>query len=556
MGNILIKSISALYLLWFYVHASHSFRQSAISHQPSRSPIAESRLLKAMSEPIGEKHRPQFHFTPPQKWMNDPNGMFYYKGEYHLFYQHFPDSTVWGPMHWGHAVSKDLMHWKHLPIALFPDKNGLIFSGSVVVDEKNTSGFGKKGETPIVAIFTNHSMEGEKAGRNDFQTQGIAYSVDKGRTWTKYDGNPVIKNPNARDFRDPKVMWYEPTREWVMTLAEGDHVSFYNSKNLKSWEKTGEFGKNQGSHGGVWECPDLFELSVESGALRDARNSPLSTLNAPLKKWVLLQSIGNGAPNGGSGTQYFVGSFDGKTFTNDNPSDKILWLDYGRDNYAGVTWNSAPDNKRLFLGWMSNWQYATSVPTVKWRSAMTLPRELDLKNTEYGLRLFQKPVKQIEKMRGEWSVLSGQITSDSPLTANHSPLTTEDLNLSFDLAKSTSEEFGIELSNSLGEKVLIGFDKKANSYFIDRTQIGKTGLTQGTDYEKYFAGKHPAPRSSKANTLKMNLYIDVASVELFADDGATVMTDIFFPNEDFNKIAIYSKGGSTFLNKSKMWSIK
>jgi sucrose-6-phosphate hydrolase SacC (GH32 family) len=217
--------------------------------------------LTAGPLPYSEQHRPQFHFSPPEKWMNDPNGMVYYDGEYHLFYQHYPDSNVWGPMHWGHAASRDMIHWEHLPIALYPDTLGYIFSGSAVVDRNNTSGFGRDGRPPLVAIYTYHDMPGEKAGRPDYQSQAIAYSTDKGRTWTKYAGNPVIPNPlKNKDFRDPKVFWHEPSARWVMALAAFDHIEFWTSPDLKKWQHRSDFGRGLGEHDGVWECPDLFAL--------------------------------------------------------------------------------------------------------------------------------------------------------------------------------------------------------------------------------------------------------------------------------------------------------
>jgi fructan beta-fructosidase len=481
---------------------------------------------------LTEPHRPQFHFTPPKMWMNDPNGMVYFKGEYHLFYQHYPEATVWGPMHWGHAVSKDMVHWEHLPIALYPDEHGLIFSGSVVIDENNTAGFNKNGETALIALFTYHNMDGEKAQRIDFQTQGMAYSLDKGRTWTKYAQNPIIKNPNIRDFRDPKVMWHTASKQWIMTLAVANHVEFYASKDLKIWAKTGEFGKTEGSHGGVWECPDLFPIKVEG---------------SNVEKWVLIQSLGNGAPNGGSGTQYFIGQFDGATFKNDNKPEDVFWLDYGRDNYAGVTWYGAPNNRRLFLGWMSNWQYATKVPTETWRSAMTSPRELTLQNTEKGVRLFQKSVKEAFILRGPSTNMAAQNITNSVVLKPNS--TSNELSLTFDLTKSTGD-IEVVLSNSKQEHVNIGYEKATNRFYIDRTEGGKK------DFEKGFAGRHYAPRTTTSTTLKMTLYLDVASVELFADDGATVMTDVFFPTKDFNQLSLIAKQGATYLTEGKMWGIK
>ncbi len=482
---------------------------------------------------VVEQHRPQFHFTPKSGWMNDPNGMVYFKGEYHLFYQYYPDSTVWGPMHWGHAVSKDLMHWEHLPIALYPDSLGYIFSGSAVVDQNNTSGFSTDGEPPLVAMFTSHNMVGEKAGRTDYETQSIAYSLDKGRTWTKYVNNPVIKNQGSKDFRDPKVTWHEASKQWIVTLAVADHTEFYASTNLKDWSKTGEFGKTEGSHGGVWECPDLFPLKVEG---------------SNTEKWVLIVNINPGGPNKGSAGQYFIGEFDGKTFKNDNKPNETLWLDHGTDNYATVTWSNAPDNRRISLGWMSNWQYANKVPTVVWRSATTLPRELTLKNTSQGIRLIQKAVKETEILRGSSQDISEQTISES---LNLKPTTaTNELSLTFDLSKTTAADFGIELSNAKGEKVLMGYEKATNRFYVDRSEGGKK------DFEKGFAGRHYAPRTSTDNLLKMNVYIDVASVELFADEGETVMTDIFFPNEDFKALTLFSKSGAAHLTTGKVWALK
>lgn len=293
--------------------------------------------------------------------------MFYLNGKYHLYFQYYPDGNVWGPMHWGHAISENLITWEEQPIALYPDDLGLIFSGNAVVDKDNISGFGKDGVSPIVAIYTYHNMEGEKAGEIDFQTQGIAFSLDEGMTWIKYDKNPIISNPGIKDFRDPKVIWDNSNDKWIMSLAAGNKLMFYSSLNLKDWKFESEFGENIGAHGGIWECPDLFPIKIEGS---DKTN------------WVLLVSINPGAPNGGSATQYFIGDFDGSTFTLDKDfsnqlsNQNALWLDYGRDNYAGVTWSNIAetDGRKLFIGWMSNWDYARDVPTFKWRSSMTVPR--------------------------------------------------------------------------------------------------------------------------------------------------------------------------------------
>jgi len=483
-----------------------------------------------------EPHRPQFHFTPPTGWMNDPNGMVYHNGEYHLFYQHNPDSTVWGPMHWGHAVSRDLFRWEHLPIALYPDSLGTIFSGSAVVDVNNTSGLGTPQNPPLVAIFTYHHAEGEKAGRKDFQTQGLAYSTDNGRTWKKYEGNPVLPNPGIRDFRDPKVSWHEPSKSWVMILAVADHVELYGSKNLKSWQKLSRFGKTYGAHGGVWECPDLFPLPLDGQP-----------------KWVMLVSINQGGPNGGSATQYFTGNFDGKTFTPDAPAATTRWLDYGKDNYAGVTWADVPasDGRRLFMGWMSNWQYANVVPTASWRSAMTVPRELSLRRTPAGVRLFSLPAKELASLRGESVTLKGRtVNGEAGLAPEVSfPATPAEIVLTFDSLQA-GKDFGVVLANGRGQQLRIGYEPGAKRFYVDRSQAGNT------DFSKDFTGKHTAPARTASGPVTLHLLVDVASVELFADDGEMVMTEIFFPDAPLNQLKLFSRDAPVRLTGGQVTAIK
>jgi fructan beta-fructosidase len=438
-------------------------------------------------------------------------------------------------MHWGHAISTDLIHWQHLPIALYPDSLGYIFSGSVVVDENNTSGFQQGDEKPLVAIFTYHDIKLEKAGKKNFQSQAIAYSTDRGRTWVKYKANPVIKNPDAKDFRDPKVLWHNLTKRWIMTLAVADHVEFYSSPDLKSWEKTSEFGRTEGSHGGVWECPDLFPVTIEGTGQ---------------EKWVLILSIGNGSPNGGSGTQYFTGSFDGKTFVNDNQPGKTLWLDYGRDNYAGVTWYNAPNNRRLFLGWMSNWQYAQQVPTKDWRSAMTIPRELTLRNTNRGLRLFQQPVKEMEALKGDTIIrlIDTVVNGDIRLASLKSPLV--EVILDVDLTGTNAEAFDLELRNTKGEAFIIGVDLSKYLLYTNRTKSGNH------DFSKEFAiASHFAPLGVKNKKLRLHLFFDTSSAEIFANDGETVLTEIFFPGEEFESINLISKGGNVMFSATG-WQLK
>jgi fructan beta-fructosidase len=487
-------------------------------------------IVKANSQTIDstyhEQYRPQIHFSPKAHWTNDPNGMVYYNGVYHLFFQYYPDSSVWGPMHWGHATSTDLVHWQEQPIALYPDSLGYIFSGSAVVDKNNTSGFGKNGQTPLVAIFTHHDPVGVKAGRNDFQNQSLAYSLDDGKTWTKYANNPVLKNPGITDFRDPKVMWYEPQKKWVMTLATKDYITFYSSPDLKIWTKESEFGKEIGAHGGVWECPDLFSLKDNGKQV-----------------WVLVVNLNPGGPNGGSATQYFIGDFDGKTFSPYSTNTK--WLDYGPDEYAGITWSNTGDRK-IFLGWMSNWLYANLVPTIKWRNAMTLPRELKVKRIGDSILIVSEPVQEVNNIALKTTSFNNiKVDNSFDLLTKTGAIK---LPCRINLNVEKPQDFSLVLSNEAGEKVVIGYDKNQNQYFIDRTNSGKT------DFEKNFAGKHIAPRLTNANNMNVDLIIDVSSVELFADDGLSVMTEIFFPSKPYKKISIQSQ--ALTINKLQYTSLK
>ena len=450
-----------------------------------------------------EPYRLQAHFSPKEKWMNDPNGMVYYKGVYHLFFQYYPKATVWGPMHWGHAISNDLIHWKQLPIALYPDKLGYIFSGSVVIDKDNTSGLGTKGKPAMVAIFTHHNPKGEKAGTSTYQNQSIAYSLDEGTTWTKYKGNPVVKNPGIKDFRDPKVFWYAPGNKWVMTLATKDRITFYSSPNLKDWKKESEFGRMLGAHGGVWECPDLIPLKLNGK-----------------EYWVLLVSINPGGPNGGSATQYFVGHFDGNKFT--PTSTETKWIDHGPDNYAGVTWSNT-GKRKIFLGWMSNWLYANETPTVKWRSATTIPRELSLKSAAGDIWLTSNPVEELE------NIVTKTINVDAGLLAKDNNIfsvikqTPKQYTLKFNTQ--AVKDYSVILSNNAGEKLVIGYNAKNSRYYIDRTKAGQSG------FNKQFASISYAPRLSLSPTSDFELLVDASSVELFADGGLSNLTGIYFPKK-------------------------
>lgn len=480
-----------------------------------------------------EKYRPQYHFSPPSGWMNDPNGMVYYAGEYHLFYQYYPDSTVWGPMHWGHAISKDMVNWENMPIALYPDSLGYIFSGSAVVDWKNTSGFGTSENPPLIAIFTYHNMDYEKSGRTDVETQGIAYSTDKGRTWTKYDQNPVIQNPGSRDFRDPNVIWHEETQKWNLILSAHDHVKIYSSGDLKEWNLESEFGSDAGTHDGVWECPDLFELKVNG---------------SDQSKWVMIVNINPGGPNGGSAAQYFVGDYDGHTFT--AASKETSWLDWGRDNYAGVTWSDVPkeDGRRLFIGWMSNWHYANLVPTGVWRSAMTIPRELKLEESDGKYLVVSEPVKELDQLQNQASKITfaeEPISGVKLLDTNNINLHQCELVLNLETDNNSVGTFGLTLENAMGELVKIGYSEENKQFFVDRIKSGDMSFSDkftGIDYAPYNIGKE----------VQLHLYFDAASVELFVDGGKLVMTDIYFPTENFTKLSLFSENGEVKLKSGSI----
>lgn len=482
---------------------------------PQELPMQEENSL---SEPTSlayrENFRPQYHFTPPEKWMNDPNGLLFHNGTYHLFYQYYPEDIVWGPMHWGHATSKDLITWEHKPIALYPDELGYIFSGSAVMDTENTSGLGTKENPPMVAIFTHHDMDGEKAGRLDYQVQSIAYSLDEGTTWEKYEGNPVIPNDTGiKDFRDPKVMWYEPSKKWIMSLVAGDHALFYSSSDLKDWRLLSTFGKNKGAHGGVWECPDLFPLQIEG---------------TDETKWVLFISINPGAPNGGSGTQYFIGDWDGSTFTTDQTEDK--WIDWGADNYAGVTFNGLADDDRTFIGWMSNWNYADKTPTEIWRSAMTLPRKLTLHKNAQGYYLKNHPLASIknyeQNTKMETVLKTGMVLSNENFNQTR---------LDFEISGVLSA-FSITFSNDKNESLRLGYDEVEGQFWLDRRDSGRT------EFESRFADRsHTAPAIlDGVDDVTFSIFLDASSIELFIDGGATVMTEQVFPTAPYTEMKFES----------------
>ncbi len=477
--------------------------------------------------PHSELHRPQFHFTPPSNWMNDPNGMIFFEGEYHLFYQYHPHVPVWGPMHWGHAVSRDLVNWEHLPIALYPDENGMIFSGSAVVDWENTAGFGKE---VLIAVFTynNHTYN----DKNRVEDQNIAYSRDRGRTWTKYAGNPVVPHPgDLTDFRDPKVFWYED--HWVMALAAGHTILFYISSDLKLWEQSGSFGGGYGSTKGVWETPDLFRLNVA---------------HSPETRWVLTVGVGDGHPAGGSGTQYFIGEFDGRNFTSENPQDSLLWADYGADYYAPQSWNAEPTGRRLMLGWMNNWQYANLIPASSWRGTFSLIRELSLAQTEQGIRLIHKPIPEMQTLRHGHQHWQNEVIK--PATNLLAGVRGKSLELAAEFQIVNDIDcFGFRICIGQNEHTTIKYKAPEKTLFVDRTHSGQV------DFKESFAQIHSADLSPINNMIRLHIFTDSSSVEVFANDGLVVFSECIFPSDQSQGLELFVEGGDILLNSLDVYQL-
>ena len=406
-----------------------------------------------------EEFRPRVHFTPQKNWMNDPNGLVYYKGKYHLFYQHNPAGILWGNMSWGHAQSSDLLNWEHLPVAIPCTDDSGMFSGSAVVDYTNTSGFGTVENPPMIAIYTVHLNDESN------QSQHIAYSLDEGITWIKYSDNPVL-DLGMKDFRDPKVSWDEQRQLWLMTVAKPQEfkIAFFSSPDLKNWRHLSDFGP-LGASGGCWECPDLFPLTTPSGE----------------KKWVLIVSLNPGGVTGGSGTQYFIGDWNGITFTTDQ--SKTKWIDYGRDNYAGVTFSNAPDNRRIFIGWMSNWDYAAKLPSPIWRTSMTAPRELALMSVGDELLLTSTPIAELK--------------------TEH--------DYSYTLQK---DENAIITIGDDEQNVVITYDSTTQQISVDRSR-------------SWFSEIEDQPQQSPAittDTFTLRILIDHGSCELFVLESGLAMT--------------------------------
>ncbi|XP_037025415.1 levanase-like [Bradysia coprophila] len=479
---------------------------------------------------LNDKHRPQFHFSPAKYWINDPNGLIYVDGEYHMFYQYYPNGTIHGTMYWGHAISTDLLYWEELPIALSPDGLGEIFSGSAVLDVRNTSGLQTGTNLPIILIYTQEDGAAER--------QSIAVSNDKGRTFQKYSGNPVLTDPSYRDFRDPKV--YEINGKWVMSLAVKDSIDFYSSSDLIHWTALSKFGGDpiEGAHGGVWECPDLLSFDLDGNTF-----------------WVLLVSINPGGPNLGSVTQYFLGDFDGKVFRKYGINQN-LWMDWGPDNYAGVTFANDPLNRKVLIAWMSNWLYGEKVPTEAWRGQMTIPRVLELKRVDKTrVRLASSPSEELKKLRSPSDfyektapliIQSGNVYDFTADLAFVNPLLEVDALIDTNLVTAdSSASFQLCFYNRLNEQLCVGYSYGQNSIYLDRSNSGSVS------FDTNFGQRATAQRETKNKIIQLKLFLDTSAIEVFADEGVTAMTGLFYPTEPLSSIRI----GFTSANSANQLSV-
>lgn len=473
-----------------------------------------------------KQFRPVYHHTPLYGWMNDPNGLFYKDGTYHLYFQFNPYGSTWGNLSWGHSTSADLVHWNYEGAPVMPDAYGMIFSGSAVVDHYNTAGFG---EGAVVAFYTS----AKPSSWGDSQSQSMAYSIDGGKTFTKYEGNPVLTS-DKRDFRDPKVFWYAPGKHWVMILAAGQEMEIYSSRDLKAWKKESSFGAKQGAHGGVWECPDLIELPVEG---------------TDETRWVLICNINPGGPFGGNAAQYFVGTFDGKKFVNESPTE-TKWMDWGKDHYATVTFNNAPDGRVIALGWMSNWQYQTVLPTMQYRGANTIARDLSLyRNADGELVMRCAPSPEIEAARVETHEIPSFRVKDSYEVPSLLDDNDGAYEIEMQLKNSGSSRIILTLSNDKGEKVHMHYDIARKQFVMERSESGRT------DFSRDFPALTVAPVDD-TDTINLRLFVDRSSIEAFGDGGKFVMTNRVFPSAPYNRLTFETWRGNFKVKSLKVYKLK
>ncbi len=499
-------------------------------------------VIKESTEPYtvpAEKYRPIYHHTPEYGWMNDANGLFYKDGVYHLYYQYNPYASTWGNMHWGHSTSTDLVHWEHQPVAIYRDAYGHIFSGSSVVDVNNTAGFG---EGAVIAFYTSWNTS-----REYIQTQCMAYSLDNGLTFTKIDENPVlVPFDGIKDFRDPKVFWYEPESKWIMIVSADKEMRFYTSQNLKDWDYMSGWGEGYGVQPRQFECPDFFQLTTTEGET----------------KWVMIVNVNPGCFFGGSATQYFVGEFDGTTFTCDSPKESVKWLDWGKDHYATVTFSNVND-RVVAVPWMSNWQYGKVVPTTYFRSANSIPRVLGLFKVDNEYYVSVNPVEELSILRKESQKFEALTVDSDPVQEQLFEETDGAYELNMNL-ENNAEKAGFRLCNDNGEFVDIYFDQKLGRFVMDRTQSGAIEFaehgevheienhdgrkTNSMNYINDFALATWAPMPVEGEHA-IQILSDVASLEIFIDGGKVVMTNLVFPTMPYNKIEFYAEGGVLQVNE-------
>lgn len=499
-----------------------------------------------------EKFRPVYHHTPVYGWMNDANGLVYKDGEYHLYFQYNPYGSMWGNMHWGHSVSKDLVHWEHLDPAIARDTLGHIFSGSAIVDKPGSAGFG---ENTMIAFYTSH----KNLAKGQREIQCMAYSKDNGRTYTKYEGNPVLTPfDGLENFRDPKVFWYEPEQNWRMIVSADKNMRFYSSKDLKEWEYLSEWGAGYGPQPNQFECPDFIQLPVDGDKSK--------------MKWVMIVNINPGFVYGGSGTMYFVGDFDGKQFTCDTKPDVVKWLDWGKDHYATVCFSNTGD-RVIAVPWMSNWQYANYTPMQQFRSANALPRELNLyTGDDKQLYLSAAPVKETEALRKETKAMGDFDVTEEKRFDNLFENNDGAFEIDLELAANGGEA-GLELQNTLGEKVKIYVDAKEGRVVMDRAESGITAFGERVephmldteesyarykqvtvDYKNDFALGTWAPVDAK-KAHKLQIFVDNGSIELFVDGGQVTMTNLVFPNEPYNALRFYSENGKAKVTNLNVYKL-
>jgi fructan beta-fructosidase len=474
--------------------------------------------------------RPLYHFTPPKNFINDPNGLVFLADEYHLFYQHNPEGDRWGHMSWGHAFSRDLVRWEHLPVALREEAGIMIFSGSAVVDTRNSSGLGRPDAPPMVAVYT-----GDGHGK---QTQNLAYSLDRGRNWTKYAANPIL-DLHSNSFRDPKVFRHEPGR-WIMAtvLADERKVRLWGSDDLKRWEKLSDFGP-AGATKGVWECPELFEAPLEGKEKGQSR-------------WVFKVDVNDGAPYGGSGGQYFVGHFDGREFRAEGAVRDPLWIDHGKDFYASQTWNDAPAGAGpVWIAWMNNWQYANEIPTSPWRGAMTIPRTVSLRKTPEGHRLIQSPVEGLKNIRASYRKFADRPIPEGETRLDGEGVQGVSLEIIAEFEPVDSDTFGLKVRRGDGEETVIGLAHRDGAIYVDRTRSGAVG------FSSHFSGRHSARLASgDGGRIRVHVFVDVTSVEVFADGGRVVLTDQIFPKPTSRGVSLFATGGAARLRTLDVWELR